>query len=109
MNFACKFLIGAAALLLLAAAPSVYADSGQTTVSCSDGSVTYSPTTLWPPNHKLRTITIAYNQPCDDGGCGSPISLTVNSITSNEEPPGNGCGQPNPPQGPDFTGVGNTA
>jgi len=105
-----KCLLGAAALLLLAAAPAAYANSGQNTVSCSDGSVTYSPTTLWPPNHKLQTITIQYNQPCDDGFCpGPPISVTVNSITETQEPPGNGCGQPSSQQGPDFTGVGNTA
>jgi hypothetical protein len=32
----------------------------------------------------------------------------VNSITSSEEPEGNGCGKPDPKQGPDFTGVGLT-
>jgi hypothetical protein len=115
-----KGILTAAALLIFTAAPYAHAgraDSGQATVFCSDGSITYSPSTLWPPNHKMVPITISYNQPCDEGAfpnppssvCATgPMTLTVNSITSNEEPPGNGCGKPDPAQGPDWTGVGLT-
>src|SRR5579864_8808159 len=114
-------IVIAAAVLIFTAAPYAHAkgdhaDSGQTTVFCSDGSITYSPTTLWPPDHKLVPIAISFAQPCDDGPGNAPgsvcgtgsISITVNSITSSEDPEGNGCGKPDPKQGPDFTGVGLT-
>jgi hypothetical protein len=117
-----KGILTAAAVLILAAAPMAqakgeHADSGQTTVFCSDGSITYSPSTLWPPDHKLVPIAISFNQPCDDGAGNTPssvcgtgtISLTVNSIKSSEDPEGKGCGKPDPKQGPDFTGVGLTS
>jgi hypothetical protein len=85
----------AAALLLLAAAPSVYA----ATVDCSDGVISYSPSTLWPPNHKLQPIAISYTVGDSDGD----ISIHVDSITENDEPANNGCG---PSNNPDWTGVG---
>ena len=115
-------ILAAAAVLILTAAPIAqargdHADIGQATVFCSDGSITYSPNTLWPPNHKMVPITISYNQPCDEGAFPNPpdsvcatglITLTVNSITSSEDLEGNGCGKPTATQGPDFTGVGLT-
>ncbi len=106
MKYGCpRLLFGAALSIIFAAAPAAYANSGQNTVSCGDGgTVTYSPTTLWPPNHKLQTINITYNQPCDEG-CGSGMSVTVDQITESEEPPGNGCG---PAQASDWGGVGNS-
>ena len=63
---------------------------------------------------KPQTITITYIQPCDDSGApngcaGGEFSIKVDNITSNEEPPGKGCGQPNPPQGPDYSGIGNSS
>lgn len=101
------FLLVAAVLFSFAAAPTAFANGGQTTVGCSDGTITYSPTTLWPPNHKLQPITISFTQPNDDSS--GPVAITVDAISSNEEPPGNGCGKPNPPQGRDWTGVGASA
>jgi hypothetical protein len=109
-------ILAAAAVIILSAAPMAHANGGQANVLCSDGNITLSPSTLWPPNHKMVPITISFFQPCDDGPgltpgsvCGTgPISLTVNSITSSEEPPGKGCGKPDPKQGPDWTGVGLT-
>ena len=119
MKLFARSVLGAGFLLVFLIAPAASANSGQTTVACADGHVTYSPTTLWPPNHKLQLITISYTQPCDEpaavGGpepgpvCGGPVSLKVDSITQNEEPPGSGCGQPTSKQGSDWTGVGDTA
>ena len=70
-------VLTAAAVLILAAAPMAHAkgdhaDSGQTTVFCSDGSITYSPSTLWPPDHKMVPIAISFNQPCDEGAFPNP-------------------------------------
>lgn len=100
MKLGSKLLV-AAAWLVFAAAPGAYASSGQGSVDCLDGTITYSPATLWPPDHKLQSITITYGT----GGTVDP-SLTVNSITENEEPPGNGCG---PSQPSDWLGVGDSA
>ena len=106
MKRTCEML--AAVVLMLVAASAVYAAS----LPCGHGTVTWSPDTLWPPNHQLHTIHITYFQPCDDSaaphGCaGGIFSIEVDAISSNEEPPGQGCGQPTPAQGPDFTGIGN--
>ena len=75
------------------------------TNSCSaDVNLTYSPTTLSPPNHKLVPITITGTDTDQDS---DTFTMTVTSITSDQtEAPGGGCGSPN--NGPDFTGVGNT-
>jgi len=99
----------AAVVLMLGAVTAVSAGGP---VPCGHGSVTWSPDTLWPPSHQLHTIHITYFQPCDDSGAshgcaGGMFSIEVDAITSNEEPPGQGCGQPTPAQGPDFTGIGN--
>src|SRR3954453_8924149 len=46
------------------------------------GSVTQSQTKLWPPNHKMRNVTLSYDESSDDG---DTLTLTVNSITSSED------------------------
>ncbi len=94
-----KILLGVALLMGVALTPAAYASSGQDSVGCSDGTITWSPTTLWPPNHKLVPITISYAVGDDDGD----ISIHIDSIEESEEPPGNGCG---PSQTSDWTGVG---
>src|SRR5262249_33687302 len=109
MKRICKIL--AAVALMLVADSAVYAGGP---VFCGHRTVTWSPDTLWPPNHKLQTITISFFQDCDESGtppgcAGGDFSVTVDDITSNEEPPGKGCGQPTPQQGLDFTGVGNSS
>jgi len=59
------------------------------TATCND--MVYAPTTLWPPNHKLQTITIS---PTDTDNDADIFMITVNSITSNQtEHVGAGCGQ----------------
>jgi hypothetical protein len=97
-------LFAAAVWLVFAAAPGAYASSGQGSVPCADGVITYSPATLWPPNHKLVPISIVYTGA--SASSNADPSLTVNSITENEEPPGNGCA---PTQASDWTGAGNNA
>ena len=64
-------------------------NSGTATAACApfgevggSQNVTWSPTTLWPPNHKLQTITISASD--TEGISGETLTLTVNSITSTD-------------------------
>jgi hypothetical protein len=83
---------------------------GSGSVACNDGNVTWSPTNLWPPNHKMQTITINYT---DNDNDGDMIAITVGMITddqaasdgSNEQ---KGSGQPTAQQGLDWSGTGNS-
>lgn len=47
--------------------------------SCNDGTVNWSPTQLWPPNHKPQSIAIFYNENGGDGD-GDTIGVTVKSV-----------------------------
>ena len=59
------------------------------------------------PNHKLHTIAISATDTDKDA---DTFTVTVSNITSSQnETPGEGCGQPSGKQGPDFAGVGNIA
>ena len=96
----------AAALLALQAVPAhaaQHSPAGGTggPVTCGSGSVTWSPTTLWPPNHKLKTVTITYKGDND----GDTATVAVTGWSDNETVDGvemNGSGQPDPQQGPDV-------
>jgi len=84
---------------------------GTGSVPCNDGTVTYTPTTLWPPNHKMQTITITYSE---SDGDGDNTRITVGMITDNQAAADgsdelNGSGQPTDKQGLDWSGTGNTA
>jgi hypothetical protein len=83
-------------------------DGGSGSVACNDGTVTWSPTTLWPPNHKMQTIELNYS---DNDGDGDMTSITVGMISDNQTVGGvelNGSGQPTDQQGMDWSGPGNT-
>jgi hypothetical protein len=74
-----------------------------------DGTITWSPTTLWPPDHKMQTITIQYSDTDSDG---DSIKITVGTISDNQVVGGeelNGSGAPTSVQGPDWSGTGNNA
>ena len=116
------FLVAAATVAAIAAAPSAWAQDSQNfnqnpfrcggqafrcghghksggigSVACNDGNVVLSPSSLWPPNHKLVTIDIAY---LDNDNDADSTSLTINSISSNQdaEDATGACG----PAGPDW-------
>src|SRR5947208_5910932 len=91
------------------AAPHKSSGSGST--PCNDGTVTWSPTTLWPPNHKMQTITIGYT---DNDNDGDMIGVMVGSIHDNQSASDGsnelkGSGQPTDKQGLDWSGSGNMA
>jgi hypothetical protein len=88
-------------------APCVNMTTGQ-----QDGTVTWTPTSVWPPNHKMQTVTISYTAPSDVPGDQSTI--TIGMITDDQAAADgsdelNGSGQPTDQQGLDWAGTGNTA
>jgi Bacterial Ig-like domain (group 1) len=54
--------------------------------------VTASPDTLWPPNHKLRTVTLSGATDPD----GDPVTLTITGVTQDEPLNGRGDGNTTP-------------
>lgn len=123
----CEILAGAS-LLLMAVASSALAnrDTGSFSVACltndialqsaeglTTGSpaatVTISPASLWPPNHKFRNVNISMSLPSGATNLASPVdvSLTVNDITDDQvtqdDGGGAGCGKPSARQGADWS------
>ena len=115
-----KGLFGLLAVTVLAVAPAVHATApagsngnrtgGSSSIDCNDGRVTWTPTTIWPPNHRMRTVAISYDENENDG---DEITVTVKSIVHDQaaadgtgELPGSG--QPFEEQGLDWAGVTNT-
>jgi hypothetical protein len=46
--------------------------------SCGEGTVSWTPAALWPPNHKPQTVTISYSETDNDG---DTLSLSVDQAT----------------------------
>jgi hypothetical protein len=102
-------LTGVAMALPASAAKS----SGSGSVPCADGTVTWSPTTLWPPNHKMQTITITYVAPADTPDTNDTTTITIGAITDNQSAADGsdelqGSGQPTAKEGLDWSGSGNS-
>jgi len=81
------------------------------TTGQSDGTVTWTPTSIWPPNHKMQTVTIRYTAPADVAGDTSTV--TIGTITDDQAAADgsdeiNGSGQPTGQQGLDWSGTGNS-
>jgi endo-1,4-beta-xylanase len=97
---------GAAGLLLFMVVGNASANGGVGTIRCgTDVTLTYTPTTLSAPNHKLVPITITGTDTDNDS---DTFTVTVTSIHSDQvEGKGEGCGSPK--QKPDFTGIGDFA
>lgn len=116
--------LGGAALAVLAAAPmALAADTGTFTLSClandsalqtSEGitdatvapaHVSVSPASLWPPNHKMRDLTVSMGL-TQDSSSSVNVTLTINSITDDQvtadDPGGSGCGRSTAKQGEDW-------
>jgi hypothetical protein len=88
----CLSLIGGVAAFLLVLTPNAFAKhsktGGQAQVPCGDGTITYSPVTLWPPNHKLKTINISFAETQPEGipdTSPDQLGLQVTGISSNQD------------------------
>jgi len=88
----CLSLIGGVAAFLLVLTPNAFANirrrADRLKCRAGDGTITYSPVTLWPPNHKLKTINISFaeTQP-EELPDTSPdqLGLQVTGISSNQD------------------------
>jgi hypothetical protein len=81
-----------------------------TTDPSDAGTITWSPAVVWPPNHKLVPVTISWTENSSSPLDNDSNTLKVTGITSvGADGPGSGSGQPTSTQGPDFTGVGDSA
>jgi hypothetical protein len=105
----CLSLIVGVAAFLLVLTPSAFAkpSSGgrQATVDCGDGVITYSPSTIWPPHHKMQQIDISFAE-SELTSDSDTLGLQVTGISSNQQTEddagGAGCGPNTATQGPDF-------
>jgi hypothetical protein len=77
--------IAAAALTVPALANPHSPQGGQGSIACNDGTITWNPTNLWPPNHKYVPISISYSDTDNDGGAtGETTMVTVDSVTETD-------------------------
>jgi hypothetical protein len=106
--------IAAVAISLPASAGGGTHGTGSTpcvTSAGNDGTVSWTPTTVWPPNHKMQTVTISYTADSDVPGDQSTIAvgmITDDQAASDGSDELNGSGQPTDQQGLDWAGTGNT-
>ena len=84
----CLSLIGGVAAFLLVLTPNAFAKhssgGGQAQVPCGDGTITYSPVTLWPPNHKMKTVNISFAE-SESVSDSDTLGLQVTAISSNQD------------------------
>lgn len=109
-------LLGGAALGLGGMTPALAAGGGapgqggfhstSSSASCNDGTVTATPAILWPPNHKLNTISITYSESDGDGDTLNITGVTETMVDGSGAVgvEGHGVGQPSAQQGPDYVG-----
>jgi hypothetical protein len=70
--------------------------------ACGNGTVTWDPAVVWPPNHKLVPITISWNETDAVGGDTNTLSAdSIDTVGVDSQ----GAGQPSSKQGPDYSGV----
>lgn len=105
-------IVAAAGAVIPAAMASNNPQGGTGSGSCADGSLTWTPDNIWPPNHKMQTIDIYYTVPSDDVS-GDQTTITVGAITDDQAASDgsdelNGSGQPTAQQGLDWSGTGNS-
>lgn len=104
-------IVATAGAVIPAAMASNNPQGGTGNGMCADGSLTWTPNNIWPPNHKMQTVDIYYTAPSDTSG--DQTTITVGAITDNQAASDgsdelNGSGQPTAQQGPDWSGTGNS-
>ena len=60
-------VIAAFSLLVIAVAPNAGAQSWEIKTCNGDGAVRSTPENVWPPNHKMHSVTLAYTESESDG------------------------------------------
>ena len=127
MHVSKRTALAAAGVAAIAFAVPALADQhspagGNGSIGCNDGTITWTPTNLWPPNHKMVPVTITYTDSDGDSNTATATTtettaLTVNSVTetdggtTNNALVGddlNGSGAPGSVQGPDAATDTNT-
>lgn len=112
-----KLVVGSAVVLIAGltlpkAMASPTAASEPSTCGSTDVALSITPTTLWPPNHKMIPVTITAS---DNEGDGDMASVMIGTITNSDEtnPPNpqeiNGTGQPDTSAMTDQQGSGQSA
>ena len=79
-------LVAAGAATIPALANPSRPQGGTGTAGCNDGTVTYSPNNLWPPNHKMVPIHISYAD-IDDDHDTTTIAVTGVQETDGDSAP----------------------
>lgn len=109
-------LLGGAALAVGGMTPALASSGGapgqggfqstSSTAHCNDGTVAASPAILWPPNHKLNTISITYSESDGDSDTLNITNVTETMVDGSGAVgvEGHGAGQPAGQQGPDYVG-----
>src|SRR5947209_17029487 len=98
-----------AVVLVVAGVAGARSGGGQGSAACGNGTVTWSPAVVWPPNHKLVPITISWTENKELADLGdSDNTLTANSVDT-VGVDDKGAGQPSKKQGPDYSGVPQTS
>jgi hypothetical protein len=101
--------IAVALLLALSGAAGARGGGGTGSAPCGNGTVTWDPAVLWPPNHKMVPITISWTEnkePAEILADENTLSAdSVSSVGVDDK----GSGQPTKKQGPDYSGVPTTS
>jgi hypothetical protein len=98
-----------AMLLALTGAAGARGGGGSGSAPCGNGTVTWDPAVLWPPNHKMVPVTISWTEnkePTEVLPDQNTLSAdSVSSVGVDDK----GSGQPTKKQGPDYSGVPTTS
>jgi hypothetical protein len=102
-------VLGVALLLALSGVAGARGGGGSGSAPCGNGTVTWDPAVLWPPNHKLVPVTISWTENKEQTEVlADQNTLSADSVSS-VGVDDKGSGQPTNKQGPDYSGVPTTS
>jgi hypothetical protein len=101
--------IGVAMLVALSGVAGARGGGGSGSTTCGNGTVTWDPAVLWPPNHKMVPVTISWTENAEPTEVlPDQNTLSADSVSS-VGVDDKGSGQPTKKQGPDYSGVPTTS
>jgi hypothetical protein len=101
--------IGVAMLVALGGVAGARGGGGSGSTACGNGTVTWDPAVLWPPNHKMVPVTISWTENAEPTEVlPDQNTLSADSVSS-VGVDDKGSGQPAKKQGPDYSGVPTTS